>query len=154
MVILGLRRDLGAMLPEPPRTHSRERLLWDQWVTGEYWERHGIRPPKGGPDKADVAAVRRLRDAIEAPTELPWRTVRDAIAGLGDPERGSDIANHVFQPGARSYPGHTGSPLDQPAKALKAGVHGVPGGENMMVKDDGTIRYWVLSSLPLCPITE
>jgi DNA (cytosine-5)-methyltransferase 1 len=47
-----------------------------------------------------------------------------------------------MQPGARVYPGHTGSPLDLPAKALKAGDHGVPGGENMMVRDDGTVRYF------------
>ena len=31
-----------------------------------------------------------------------------------------------------------------PAKALKAGDHGVPGGENMMVRDDGTVRYFTL----------
>ena len=29
-----------------------------------------------------------------------------------------------------------------PAKTLKAGDHGVPGGENMMVKDNGTVRYF------------
>ena len=40
------------------------------------------------------------------------------------------------------YAGHTGSPLDEPAKALKAGDHGVPGGENMMVRDDGSVRYF------------
>jgi len=144
VVILGLHRDLDAELPELPKTHSRERLLWEQWVTGEYWERHGIKPSGQGPDKADVAAVRRLRDAGVAPKELPWRTVRDAIVGLGDPEQGSDIANHVFQPGARSYPGHTGSPIDMPAKALKAGVHGVPGGENMMARADGSVRYFTV----------
>jgi DNA (cytosine-5)-methyltransferase 1 len=66
-------------------------------------------------------------------------TVRDALVGLGEP---NGQANHVFQPGARVYPGHTGSPLDQPAKALKAGDHGVPGGENMMVLDDGSVRYF------------
>ena len=27
-------------------------------------------------------------------------------------------------------------------KALKAGDHGVPGGENMMVRDDGSVRYF------------
>ena len=26
-------------------------------------------------------------------------------------------------------------------KTLKAGVHGVPGGENMVVLDDGSVRY-------------
>jgi DNA (cytosine-5)-methyltransferase 1 len=29
-----------------------------------------------------------------------------------------------------------------PAKALKAGVHGVPGGENMMALSDGSVRYF------------
>jgi len=32
--------------------------------------------------------------------------------------------------------------LDLPAKTLKAGDHGVPGGENMMVKADGSVRYF------------
>jgi len=47
-----------------------------------------------------------------------------------------------MQLGAKAYPGHTGSPLDLPAKALKAGDHGVPGGENMMVLDNGNVRYF------------
>jgi DNA (cytosine-5)-methyltransferase 1 len=34
--------------------------------------------------------------------------------------------------------------VDLPAKALKAGGHGVPGGENMMVMPDGTIRYFTV----------
>jgi DNA (cytosine-5)-methyltransferase 1 len=49
--------------------------------------------------------------------------------------------SHWPQPGAKSYPGHTGSPLDEPAKALKAGDHGVPGGENMLRYPDGSVRY-------------
>jgi DNA (cytosine-5)-methyltransferase 1 len=70
---------------------------------------------------------------------LPWITIRDALDGLGEP---NGRHNHVLQIGARVYPGHTGSPLDLPAKALKAGDHGVPGGENMMVRDDGSVRYF------------
>src|SRR5690606_13368360 len=74
----------------------------------------------------------------------PWRTVRDALAGLPKPtERGSTrFLNHFQQPGARSYPGHTGSPIDAPAKTLKAGDHGVPGGENMLRDTDGSVRYF------------
>ena len=34
--------------------------------------------------------------------------------------------------------------MDEPAKALKAGAHGVPGGENMLVKDDGSVRYFTI----------
>jgi DNA (cytosine-5)-methyltransferase 1 len=40
--------------------------------------------------------------------------------------------------------GHTGSPLDEPAKTLKAGVHGVPGGENMLARPDGSVRYFTI----------
>jgi len=32
--------------------------------------------------------------------------------------------------------------LDLPAKTLKAGGHGVPGGENMLVRTDGSVRYF------------
>ena len=31
-----------------------------------------------------------------------------------------------------------------PAKTLKAGDHGVPGGENMLVRPDGSIRYFTV----------
>lgn len=41
----------------------------------------------------------------------------------------------------RIYEGHTGSPLNEPAKTIKAGAHGVPGGENMIRFDDGSVRY-------------
>ena len=69
--------------------------------------------------------------------------MRDAIWGLPDPRTkdANKFLNHRFQAGAKAYPGHTGSPLDLPSKTLKAGDHGVPGGENMIVQDDGTLRY-------------
>jgi DNA (cytosine-5)-methyltransferase 1 len=56
----------------------------------------------------------------------------------------NSIANHQFNPGARSYPGHSGSPLDEPGKTLKAGDHGVPGGENMLLRTDGSVRYFTV----------
>lgn len=140
VIVAGVRADLAAELEPPPPTHSRERLLWDQWVSGEYWRRHGLAVPADSDIPAtDRATVMRLRGQDARPPEKPWVTVRDALAGLGEP---NGKANHVFQDGARTYPGHTGSPLDQPAKALKAGDHGVPGGENMMVRDDGSVRYF------------
>jgi DNA (cytosine-5)-methyltransferase 1 len=55
----------------------------------------------------------------------------------------------MYIPGARSYPGHTGSPLDEPAKTLKAGGHGVPGGENMIAMPDGTVRYFTIREAAL-----
>lgn len=84
----------------------------------------------------------------ERPDARAWLTVRDATHDLPDPERNIKASakhdGHRFQPGARSYPGHTGSPLDEPAKTLKAGVHGVPGGENMLLRPDGTVRYFTV----------
>lgn len=142
--IVGFRSDISAGWSFPRETHSLDALLHDQWVTAEYWDRHRIakrhRPTQ--PDSHE-ALIARLRGLGLAPTRQPWKTVRDALVGLTDPERSEgDAINHRFQPGARPYPGHTGSPLDLPAKTLKAGDHGVPGGENMMVREDGSFRYF------------
>ncbi|MCL2060511.1 MAG: DNA cytosine methyltransferase, partial [Oscillospiraceae bacterium] len=73
-----------------------------------------------------------------------WQTVRDAIAGLPDPtgEQNMAYANHEYRGGAKSYAGHSGSTMDEPSKTIKAGVHGVPGGENMLTLDDGRLRYY------------
>ena len=49
-----------------------------------------------------------------------------------------------INPGARRYRKHTGSLLDEPAKTIKAGAHGVPGGENMLALPDGSVRYFTV----------
>ncbi|CAB1129415.1 Cytosine-specific methyltransferase [Candidatus Hydrogenisulfobacillus filiaventi] len=139
--IAGVRRSLGVTLEAPTPTHSRDRLLWDQWIDGAYWARHGLRVAGREPPRDQIAAVERLSRHALAPPGRPWRTVRDAISDLGPP---NGVNGHVFQPGARAYPGHTGSRLDEPAKTIKAGDHGVPGGENMVVLDDGSMRYFTV----------
>jgi DNA (cytosine-5)-methyltransferase 1 len=141
VLIFGYRSDLGIMPSEMKATHSRERLLWDQFVTGEYWSDHGLRRGIDSFTPADAALVRKLRALETAPAERRWVTVRDVLKGLGAP---NGLGNHVHQAGAKVYKGHTGSPLDLPAKALKAGDHGVPGGENMMVTDKGDVRYFTV----------
>jgi len=81
------------------------------------------------------------------PGSLPWRTIRDGLVGLPLPvarDQSPTVPNHVLVPGARVYPSHTGSPLDMPSKTLKAGAHGVPGGENILVAPDGAIRYFTI----------
>lgn len=145
--MVGFRSDLGVEWHIPKATHSFEALLHDQWVTGTYWDRHGI-AKKNRPEMPAkyAASVRRLKASLFPLETLPWRTVRDALVGLPDPESrlARNIPNHRLQPGARVYPGHTGSPLDLPAKTLKAGDHGVPGGENMLVRNDGSVRYFTV----------
>ena len=141
--VVGFRADLDIDWSFPRPTHSREALLWAQWRSGDYWASNGLPIPRRRADARAEAAANRLE---KKPPTLPWRTVRDALVGLPDPELeplcASRHANHCFQPGARIYPGHTGSPLDEPAKALKAGDHGVPGGENMLRQPDGSVRYF------------
>ncbi|TGG89408.1 DNA (cytosine-5-)-methyltransferase [Natronospirillum operosum] len=145
--IVGFRADLGVEWSFPRPTHSYDALLRAQWITGEYWERHKM-PRQNRPELSArlMTRVRRLDSALLPPEEKPWQTVRDALADVPDPraESGHQMLNHHFQDGARVYPGHTGSPLDMPAKTLKAGDHGVPGGENMMVRDDGSVRYFTV----------
>lgn len=144
--LVGFRSDLDAQWSFPEATHTESALLRDQCVTGDYWERHKVaKRHRPTPSPQLQARADRLRDMplFEA---TPWATVRDAIADLPDPEQKSldSIPNHVLNPGARSYPGHTGSPLDLPAKTLKAGDHGVPGGENTLARSDGTVRYFTV----------
>lgn len=145
--IVGFRADVHRHWTFPAETHSSDALLRDQWVTGDYWETHKVakrhRPEQPAKIEKKLA---ELRNADVSTLLLPWQTVRDAIADLPDPEKKTthSIQAHKFQPGARSYPGHTGSPMDEPAKALKAGGHGVPGGENMLRRPDGSIRYFTV----------
>lgn len=143
--IVGFRSDLGVEWSSPQPTHGLDALLHSQWVTGEYWDRHGMttRRRPAVPERFE-ARVRKLLLGYTRFDEKPWRTVRDALVDISDPRQweGDRFLNHVFQDGARVYPGHTGSPLDLPAKTLKAGDHGVPGGENMMVLENGEVRYF------------
>lgn len=142
--LVGFREDLGMSWAFPRPTHSENALLADKWVTGEYWERHGISKR----DREHTPAWLRRELPLPVRGTRPWRTVRDALECLPDPEHERDAANgipdHQFQPGVRFYPGHTGSPLDLPAKTLKAGDHGVPGGENAIVRPDGSGRYFTV----------
>lgn len=146
VLIVGVRADLGINFNFPDRTHEEDALVRDKWVTGEYWDRHRVpmRARERMPERLH-ARVDRLSALWQTPLLRPWQTVRDAIHDLpviSPGETCSKFPNHFFNPGARSYHGHNGSPLDEPAKTLKAGDHGVPGGENMLRLPSGRVRYF------------
>lgn len=145
VLFVGFRSDINAQWSPDKGEYTQQALVWDQ-LFGDYWERHKVaKAHRKLEGRAAQMAKRLSKD--EKPDSLPWRTTRDAIGDLPDPRhirKSEEIPDHKFQPGARSYPGHTGSYLDEPSKTLKAGVHGVPGGENMLRRADGFIRYFTV----------
>ncbi|MDB6130421.1 MAG: (cytosine-5-)-methyltransferase [Verrucomicrobiales bacterium] len=147
VAIVGVRSDLDATWKFPQPTHSEERLLWDKFISGSYWERHEI-PKKDRENCVNGAQlkVKKLRDTFGffEPELKPWQTVRDALKLSPDPRTKHGLADHNFRDGAKSYAGHTGSELDWTAKTIKAGGHGVPGGENMIRFPDGSVRYFTV----------
>lgn len=119
--MVGIRADLDAKWAFPAATHAN-------------------------PKKLD--ALKNCHDLF-SPALKPWQTVRDALGHLPDPRSDHAISDHIFRDGARVYPGHTGSDHDSPAKTLKAGGHGVPGGENMLRYRDGSVRYFTVHEAKL-----
>lgn len=147
VVIVGIRSDLNLNWLFPTPTHSKEKLLCNMHITKEYWDYHKI--PESQEEKVPHILnghMLRLNTATEnGMRELkPWVTIRDALSDLPDPRCAHEIPDHVFRDGARIYPGHTGSIYDWPAKTIKAGAHGVPGGENMIRFPDGSVRYFTV----------
>ncbi|MEU4734751.1 MULTISPECIES: DNA cytosine methyltransferase [Streptomyces] len=160
VIIVAFREDLAvdvdAFVKDVTRTPFDQEALYRTMrdVDGSYWGRHKVedyvrdevrdRLPKDlGPESENEE--RKVR---------PWRTLRDAIQGYGLDERlpalpaidlgkldrktpqGGEITDHIGWPNARIYKGHTPNELDRPAKTVKAGVHGVPGGESVVLLDD------------------
>ncbi len=144
LFIVGIRKDVRSEWTWPTPTHSADSLMYAKYISGDYFARHSLRHRK--PPRALKRRLLRLRDG-SVPDMLPHVTVRDALLGLPIPLIGKEHPskkNHVGVPGARTYKGHTGSLLDAPSKTLKAGVNGCPGGENMIVTDCGSVRYYTV----------
>jgi len=144
VVIVGFRNDLNAQWSFPNPTHSKQALTYAKYGDGSYWEEHRIaKKNRPKPSAQEIQAVHTNGKTFLGDR---WRTVRDAIADLPDPRNGATgrFSNHGFRDGAKPYAGHSGSVLDEPSKTIKAGAHGVPGGKNMLVLDDGTLRYYTV----------
>ncbi|MFM7558731.1 DNA cytosine methyltransferase [Cylindrospermopsis raciborskii] len=144
--IVGIRQDLNINWSFPQPSHSYDSLLWSQFVSYDYWERHQIKPISI--EWVDQRTKQKINQLIQKPTLFPpdlkpWKTIRDQIGELPQPDsQGSFDQEHILRQGARSYPGHNGSYIDMPSKTIKAGDHGVPGGENMIRYPDETVRYY------------
>lgn len=145
VVIIGTQSNLNIDWIFPKPTHSEDRLLWDKYVTGEYWDRHNLPIQKN--EYYDKNLLNKY--GMFPPEESPWQTVRDCLKCVPHPLETHSIEDHIFRDGAKVYPGHTGSEIDQPSKTIKAGGHGVPGGENMIRYEDGSVRYFTVHEAKL-----
>ena len=138
VIIVGFREDVDTDWDFPAKSHSEDALLWEKYVTEAYWKRHGITNPNDSGVSNAIKNKLLEKYGIFAPELKPWRTIRDACLGLEWPDKeGKD--NTLWN--AKPYPGHTGSSIDEPSKTIKAGDHGVPGGENMVRFTNGETRY-------------
>jgi len=144
--IIGFRSDVSANWSFPETTHSEDSLLWSKWITKEYWDEHNIKCPNIDEKLSLKIARLKQKHGMFKPEHERWVTVRDAISDMPEPQLkpSSNYNHHIFKAGAKIYPGHTGSYIDEPSKALKAGGHGVPGGENMIRYEDGSVRYFTV----------
>ena len=111
----------------------------------------------GVPQIRERVFIVGLRSDIDAEWSWPLpntahsgrKTIAETIGHLHPPQTNHRLFDHVFVDGARPYPGHTGSAIDKPSKTIKAGAHGVPGGENMLLFPDGTARYMTVREAKL-----
>lgn len=143
---VGFRSDVETGWSFPQPTHSEDELLIDQYLGGGYWQRVGLGQLTDESLETSLEArlaSLRKSSARSGRATQPWLTLHEAIRDLPEPSSpaANNWFNHDFQAGAKTYPGHTGSPLHRPSKALKAGAHGVPGGENMILYPNASVRY-------------
>lgn len=145
VIIVGVREDLGWKYEFPSASYSEDKLLVSKYIDNSYWSETSCQPVD------DIYTYRRLKSRVNKLAQINFSlttkrfsTVFEAIQDLPEPELGNNHENnnHIFRGGAKPYPGHTGSQLHFPSKAIKAGTHGVPGGENMIAYPDGSFRYY------------
>ena len=116
---------------DPGRSTHDRRALLRELHANRYWDAHHV------PERVRRAVRRALpprSDRFGYGVGRRWKTLRDLRRGLGTPSRSVRTAedpSHLYVPGARLYKKHAGSPLDWPAKTVKAGVHGSPGGSTL-----------------------
>ncbi|MFJ5806932.1 DNA cytosine methyltransferase [Streptomyces sp. NPDC093093] len=155
VIIVAFRADLDVDWDNhlPKQEYSEEAMIHSMREGGPYWKRHKVSPEVRKRVIDNLPELDYENKKVKAKLEMkPWRTLRDAIAGIDENEGNplpsvpevavknkievGGIADHIGWPGARMYAGHTPNLLDRPAKTVKAGVHGVPGGESVMQLDD------------------
>lgn len=135
LVAVGVHVEEAGTFQWPDASHSKGALV-NALLSELYWLEHDV------PAEIREAAGIGLRECDDDGL-MRWATLRDVTARLGPPFLDGEDGDpsHRFISGARLYKKHAGSRLDWPAKTVKAGVHGCPGGEHIVLLDDGSHRY-------------
>ncbi|MCA9161080.1 MAG: DNA cytosine methyltransferase, partial [Planctomycetales bacterium] len=75
VLIVGIRSDQELQFSFPQPTHEQDGLLFDKWITGEYWDRHKVakakRPPIPLSLKRRISGLGSLFPGMLLPA---WRT--------------------------------------------------------------------------------
>lgn len=111
----------------------------------------------GVPQYRERVIIVGVRSDVEKRFEYPrpsksaHKTIQSVVGKLPPPFITQDkkYFDHIYRGGARAYVGHTGSPLNEPSKTIKAGAHGVPGGENTILFPNGELRYMTVREAKL-----
>ncbi|QHZ58614.1 DNA (cytosine-5-)-methyltransferase [Brevibacillus sp. NSP2.1] len=108
--------------------------------------------PEPRPEDYRTQVLRDVIGDLPEPIDTCGKNVKKAerVADMNEPEptvttqfrcQTVQITNHTGGVPAKEYPGHTASALDEPAKAIVAGVHGVPGGANCFYPPNHTALH-------------
>ncbi|MFH8991613.1 DNA cytosine methyltransferase [Streptomyces sp. NPDC017940] len=155
VIIVAFRSDLNVDIEafkQSIKPRYSETALIASFQNGTYWGRHPTVPQHVKKQVMERVAPPLPFDDDEASLEdsLPWRTLRDALQGIREGEgplpyvpmnkldrktTHGGFVDHIGWPDGQIYAGHTPNDLDRPAKTVKAGVHGVAGGELVMYLD-------------------
>jgi DNA (cytosine-5)-methyltransferase 1 len=80
LIMVGFRgADQAPFIPPPP-THSLDALLYEQWVTGDYWHRHKV-AARGRPEQPEKwkTRIKRLPERQDSVSDRHGIPLRDAF---------------------------------------------------------------------------
>lgn len=152
-----VRKDAG----EEWQDHARRlaAIDYEQYTGTKYVVEHKLlnAVDYGVPQYRERVIIVGVRSDINRAFRFPKKSrcdrksIQSVIGKLPPPSLtpSKRFFDHIEKCGARAYVGHTGSPINQPAKTIKAGGHGVPGGENMLLFPNGDLRYMTVREAKL-----
>ena len=126
----------------PAESHSLSALVYDKWVGGSYWTRHGVSP------LVRTAPVEKSSAPRTKPTSAPWVTSRDVLSVLSPPAGGYDglwVEPHQMARTVK-FRGITDVAMnpDMPSDTVTCRRGGAKTNDALIWDDGGRLRYLTL----------